>query len=896
MSTPNSMIAVRGLRIDNWLAAGGVVLASNERLARSLRGIYNRRREGEGLAAWPTPRIFEWKSFVRQQWDQLFTDGRMILSPLQEEWLFARIMQNSTVTAATLHGPRMRLASLAREAHELLCSYAPDYLDTEHRSAWPGDTDAFHQWLSEFEATCQSERWLSSARIPLEAIAALACDDSRRDALLLAGFDRLTPAQTRFFEAWGPHEVLSEEDTAARTQFYAAKDAASEVAACALWCRQMLEADPKARLLVISQDAPERRGEIERAFSRFLTRDSATASLVEFSMGIPLADTPLVQGALLILRWISQKPLAENEVDWLLSAGLTAESEYETACLQKQMKSIRRRNLQRPEWTLESFINAKPGGIDLPQSWSRRMLGALRRIEDASGRRSALEWAEILPLGMKDAGWPGSHPMTSANFQVLDHWNKTIDACATLGFDERPISWRVFHSAIARELDDALFSPESSAGSILITAPVQSAGLVADGIWFLGAEEDSWPFSGKLHQFLPQFVQREAIMPHCNAKVDADLARSITDRLLRSAPEVCFSYSQLRDKSESNPSHMLVAVAGLPGPLPLNLVPDILPARQTVEYMDGSNVPYGGAKAEGGSHTLTLQSQCAFRAFATARLDAKTWEAAETGLNPRQRGDLVHGVLRSVWGGPKTNGWTSSDELRALLDSSAQGGIESFVLDHVKKAMNDSIPATLRDRLPTRYLAIEESRLVKVISEWLTYESRRASFTVKGTEEKASVVIAGLSLDLRLDRQDELEDGSNLVVDYKTGEASPDRWATERPEDVQLPIYASFAVNKVPGSDPGGLVFAKVKAGSMEFAGRLRDPLAVLPTTAKTSSLVKNPLTDEQLEDWRGTIEGLAIDFLNGRADVNPRDSEDTCENCKLSMLCRIEERREVAV
>jgi hypothetical protein len=207
----------------------------------------------------------------------------------------------------------------------------------------------------------------------------------------------------------------------------------------------------------------------------------------------------------------------------------------------------------------------------------------------------------------------------------------------------------------------------------------------------------------------------------------------------------------------------------------------------------------------------------------------------------------------------------------------------------------DSIPPTLRDRVPARYLAIEESRLVKVVTEWLMYESGRARFTVKGTEQKASVVIAGLSLDLRLDRQDVLEDESSLVVDYKTGVASPDRWATDRPEDVQLSLYASFAVNKVPGTDPGGLVFAKVKAGSMEFAGRLRNPLTVLPTASKTSALVKNPLTDEQLDDWCRTIEGLAVDFLAGLADVNPREPQETCENCKLASLCRIKERREVA-
>ncbi len=244
-----------------------MVLASNERLARSLRGAFNRRRETEGLTAWPSPRISEWKAFVRAEWDAHFADGRMVLSPLQEEWLFARIALNSSVAAATLHGPRMRLASMAREAHELLCSHAPEYLDTERRAAWPDDSDAFHEWLAAFEAACQSERWLSSARIPLELTDNLTGTASNREPLLLAGFDRLTPTQTRFFEAWGQHEVLSESVPVVDIKFYAAEDAASELAACVLWCRGKFETNLHARLLVISQDVSQRRGEIDRAFS-----------------------------------------------------------------------------------------------------------------------------------------------------------------------------------------------------------------------------------------------------------------------------------------------------------------------------------------------------------------------------------------------------------------------------------------------------------------------------------------------------------------------------------------------------------------------------------------------------------------------------------------------------
>ena len=53
------------------------------------------------------------------------------------------------------------------------------------------------------------------------------------------------------------------------------------------------------------------------------------------------------------------------------------------------------------------------------------------------------------------------------------------------------------------------------------------------------------------------------------------------------------------------------------------------------------------------------------------------------------------------------------------------------------------------------------------------YEATRVPFTVLETEEKTSVSIAGLTLNLRLDRIDRLNDGSLLVIDYKTGDVSP---------------------------------------------------------------------------------------------------------------------------
>ena len=133
------------------------------------------------------------------------------------------------------------------------------------------------------------------------------------------------------------------------------------------------------------------------------------------------------------------------------------------------------------------------------------------------------------------------------------------------------------------------------------------------------------------------------------------------------------------------------------------------------------------------------------------------------------------------------------------------------------------------------------------------------------------------------------------MVDYKTGDIAPKVWNTPRPEDVQLPLYGGFALE--PGSALGGLVFAKIRAGDVSFAGRLGDAAATLGGgLEKIAALTKNPLTAEQLREWRDEILRLTRNYLEGRADVDPRDPKTSCKRCGLQSLCRIQEKPVLAM
>ena len=973
-------------RTYDRLCVGGWLVASSDRAARAFASEFHRQRADEGLTAWVAPEIRTWKTFVEEAWQARATDSRMVLTTAQEQSLWEQILVTSPTTSDWLDGPRHRIARLAREAHELLCAYSPRCLDRTARSVWLQDAEVFSEWLTQFDACCRRDRLISAARLPLELISLLRTEavvvpaagpvegaitgPIDRPALMLVGFDRLAPVQQELLECWGHWQIEDGEHSAARVtlheepsshaQFHQYPDTPSELAACVEWCSARLAANHKAKILILSQNIGQQRGAIERAFRSQLTAGSSQitdgssppaaensqpttesgAVAVEFSLGVPLSRVPLAQGALLLLRWLT-RPLLEHELDWLFSTGQTAADTSEAAALQRRMRALRRAQKERVEWPLDEFITEikhrdTPFTLDhgeLLEGWTTRMSAAATRLADAGGTNSRatkppMEWAALVSELLETENHWGYRALSSAEHQTIERFNEALDVCASLGFSGLRMTWEQFHFQLLHTLDEILFSLESRDAPILIVGPAESAGLDADGIWFLGADDAQWPAPGTLHPLLPTFVQREAGMPHATTQSDWEMARSVTVRLLASAPEVHFSTVQLRGEVETTPSRLIQQLAGQP--LPLDDSRPQQPESLLETVKDFAEIPYSLASVKGGAQVLTLQSLCPFRAFAATRLMAQNWNPAQVGLTPSQRGQLLHEAMRAVWAGRDEGALSTLDDLRALVTSQS---VESFLAPLVDRLLSRNFPPHLRSHLPARHLAIERDRLIRLITQWLQYESRRAPFEVVAIESKAKARIANLEIDIRLDRMDRLNDGSLLVIDYKTGMVSPKDWELPRPADVQLPLYGGFGLTsggfgltsldkkddgeekdvsdtgeargkansfgqrdqadegQGPKNELAGVLFAQIRPGTVEFSGKVFDAAQVLGSSmSRGSSLAKNQLTLNDLEDWRDAIEQLAHEFVRGRAVVDPQQPPKTCERCGLQVLCRISE------
>jgi RecB family exonuclease len=148
-------------------------------------------------------------------------------------------------------------------------------------------------------------------------------------------------------------------------------------------------------------------------------------------------------------------------------------------------------------------------------------------------------------------------------------------------------------------------------------------------------------------------------------------------------------------------------------------------------------------------------------------------------------------------------------------------------------------------------------------------------------EEKKPIEIGGLHLEIRADRIDELPNGRQVILDYKTGEVKSRSWTGPRLDEPQLPLYCITSDSPIAGA-----VFARIRADGMEFAGVSDIELPAFKSYAEKHG----PPLREQIGEWRRSLTSLAAQFREGDARVDPKNGDKTCQYCKIVPLCRIRE------
>ncbi|WP_158945535.1 PD-(D/E)XK nuclease family protein [Granulicella sp. S190] len=881
--------------IAQALEQGAVVVTGNQRAARTLRRGWDQRNRDLGHATWTPAAVLPWDAWLTSLWQRLVVEGhvaQMILNRTQEQVVWQTVLE-ADEELASLRGVDS-LAAMAAEAWRLINSY--DGRQRLRGAIGNFDTRSFQKWAWAFERLCHSEDLLSQSQLEdrlsevLESgIAGSTWFGDHAARIALVGFDRITPAQQRLLRTIQSTGIAVEElqitVPTQRQTLVEVEESQQELSLAARWVREFLEENPNATVAVIVPALEAERREIDRVFREVLApelediRADSDTGPYEFSLGMALAEIPMIVAAFDLLRWVNEPLPLERVSSLLLSPYFAMTAEQRTARAAFDAFELRKTRMLRPEITLDGLITL------MDKSKRRQhlsqLLGVLRSTQRVASRlqgldaRTNAEWAEKMRELLAAAAWGTKAKETSVQFQTRLKWESALDELATLDFDGVSVEFAQSLAALERIAHQTMFAPESRDAPVQIMGPLEAAGSTFDAVWFLRAGELSWPTPTSTNSLLPWHLQRELKMPGTDINLDSNHARRMTERIATSAGTVIFSYAKESSEGMQRQSSLLSELT-----LETVNIPDLVkeePERTVLELeqvADTAKVqPLPDRVIRGGARILQLQAACGFRAFSEQRLWATELQSIEPGIDAKESGIVVHQALELFWNEVKTQ-----DALRSMTREERAEALDWCIAQALQKSAEAS--ATEWDEA---YMEVQHLRLRRLLTDWLELESNRElPFEVKLSEKEFEDVHVGpLRLSVRMDRVDVVE-GGEVLIDYKTGQASPSDWLTSRPDAPQLPLYAILS----QADQLQGVAFGLVRAGEgLDLKG-----YAVTSGVLPSMTRMKDAATLEaQVEQWRRVLVSLAEEFHSGDARVRPKTYPGTCTHCGQRLLCRLD-------
>jgi probable DNA repair protein len=867
---------------------GVMFITANTRLARALRLDYDKQQVRQGLEVWPAPDIIPLGAFLERCWRTwLYRTAEknpvQLLSVLQERSIWEDIIARSTAGRELVQAGATAVAAL--DAWNLAHAWhvpfdSRDWADSR-------DTEAFRDWAEEFQRLCQKRDWLTQARLP-EFIAEkiIAREIPVPLEVRLAGFSEFSPVQETLFDAMRGANAEVEIHRAATPQQStsavrsAFADTHAEIRAAASWARKLLEAAADSSrqspsIGIVVAELSRLRSEIERTFAEELHPGSRLSPERDFqrafniSLGPALPDYALVHIAFVVLRMNPEK-VPINEISSLLRSPYIAGAHTQSS-LHAQL-DVRLRRLREPTLSLSEVAAQAPAELRSALNQWQSVYAAI------PSRQLPGDWSVTYSRLLKAIGWPGQRPLNSSEYQTIHAWNSQLSDFAALDSITGLLPHTTALSMLQHYAADRQFQPESDPAPIQILGELEASGLEFDHLWIFGMHDGAWPRSNGPNPFLPRSLQRLGNLPQSSPRRELEFANRVTEQLLASAPDIIVSYPEKEGDSELRPSPLFASLPeieaeelGLPSPRGhAELLFESSPSVETIEV----DVPpqWSGSRFPGGTSIFKKQGACPFQAFAHFRLGAEPMETATPGLSALDRGDLLHTTLLRVW--------KEFGSHETLMDAAPEYR-NAVVHDEVHTSIREMAAKRRALRQP-RFAEIEQSRLERLVTEWLEFEKRRQPFEVIRTEIERLVSIGGVELKIRPDRVDKLADGTCVIIDYKTGVQGAARLDGDRPDEPQLPIYA--VTSDVPLS---GVAFGVARLGEMKFAGVAASE-GILPNVRPHPDGITIP---DQIRNWNSVLDRLAADFRSGAAAVDPKRGNQTCRNCGLDALCRVGDR-----
>jgi ATP-dependent helicase/nuclease subunit B len=841
-------------------------------LAAALFDAVERAHRDAGDEIWPTPRVRDFSSWLREQYVQgqlANSESPRVLSEVEERELWRAAIDTTDLGQDFLDPAGA--ARAARRARRTLREYdIPLQALVEDTSE---EVQAFLAWNHAFDERCRALGCISA-----DTLLGSLGESQGAGAVTWIESPQWRPVARQWLQRHAQVLMPKVEGSPSMSHLHAPSPAA-ELSAIAQWAGVNLALEG-FRSWICIPDLNRRRQDVVDALDavlapqRFGLRGDGGAAPYAVAGGTPLAGYAPVRTALDTLA-AGLGSLSFVRFSALLRAPELQASESDAGAAALLDVALRRRASS--EADLASWLDlaeraARSEGI-APAVAAQRLRASQQELSKLRGAHVLSEWVSAWIAALEAGPWAFRHRWSSVEYQAAERFRELLAmlamADALLGTQSLESAQRILRRAV----HDTAFQVQTGVPPVWVSGQLMDPWLNYSGIWVSGCSDEQWPPQIAPVALIPVRLQRQHGVISAGAESQLALAADLQKRWQDRAGQCVFSYADPGDGSLATPSPLLPrhSVPLLPAltPAPQPHWRAMLEAAPQLESQwDERAPPVSRNERTRGVSTLKAQSLCAFRGFAETRLDARTLEQPVPGFNERERGELVHHALEHIWSTLR-----DSSSLNAL---SAEA--QHLLLD---EAARRALAIVCKRRDPgARWRRREQVRLQNLLRLWLDIERLRMPFVVEAVEGNAEEArFGGLDFRVRIDRVDRLSDGSRVLIDYKTGAAIRD-WGGERPDNPQLPIYALLLPKALVA-----VAYAKVNAAEPRFVAESERRDIFYPRS-RISQLEGMPNFTALVGLWARRVERIAGEFASGRAEVAP--TLRACKTCHLQGLCRV--------
>ncbi|WP_317928788.1 PD-(D/E)XK nuclease family protein [Halioxenophilus sp. WMMB6] len=856
-----------------YLRNGETIITANSRQSAKIRSAYTQAiatQQSVVLA----PKLGSLNGWLEQRWSELQSHNDEVAKLIAVGSVTRRLMWQEIIDTDLDGLPLVgseQLYPIADSALKslLLWQQSPKTL------ADNSETNAiFQRWFERFLRNLEQREWILAEQKQQRLLQAFT--DGRlpkAEQVLLFGFDDIPPLTEALLQASA--ETVSylqpAEVSGAQCQRLSFPNKQQEIVAAAQWARSQLEAAPNKSVAIIAPNLGQIRDEVEQVFieefePHYLntTQDRYTLPF-NFSTGVPLGSTPIVQDATDLLRLL-QGRIAIDTCNALLQSPYWLVDDHP-----EQAQALLMALYKAPQAQISSaqfrHYCAQTEALNIGNPW----LSIDQQLRHGAAKRSTSEWLDFILDCLQILGWPGRRRLDSSEFQQVTQFQGLLEQMVAGDLLQQAMPLADTIGLITQLAQTTPFQAQTPESPIQILGALEGAALNFDYCWVLGCDNVSWPPPPNPNPLLPFELQSRLAMPNATAAKQLAYAQSLTQRLKTSSDWVIFSSAEMDGESEMSPSGLITDIPTsdwttiLPPvttPVDSQAEPlqtkweatgQLLQAQGQWQWVDCEQAPAisPGANQVGGVSVLQWQAALPFNAFCRFRLGLQPLPTIENYLTASTRGQITHLVLANIWRELK-----SQTALLALSEPALTVLIEEQ-LENVVTSFQSFVPT-----LTPEIKRLEISRQLQFLTFWFALEKSREDFTVEAIEEEYEVKIANMTFKLRLDRLDEINQ-QYLLVDYKTGNSqSINEWLPGRIAAPQLPLYTLNNPSAI-----NGIAFAAVNSRNQNLVGV--GDFKSLPAGMKTSDQFAKTSWPELLQAWQSDLESLAEEFKSGATHIH---------------------------